>query len=64
MCSLLAFFAPGPFEIVVICIVAVLLFGSQLPRVARSLGQAIPSFKKGFIEMNNEIEDIGDEIVK
>ena len=34
-------------------IVAILLFGNRLPSVARSLGQSILEFKRGF----NEIED-------
>jgi len=62
--SLFAMFAPGPFEIVIICIVAVLLFGSQLPKVARSVGQAIPSFKKGFKEVDDEVKGITEEITK
>lgn len=64
MSSLYAFFTPGPFELVIIGIVAVLLFGSQLPKVARSVGQAIPSFKKGFKEVEDEVKEIGSEINK
>lgn len=41
-------FGLSPIEIGVIGIVAVLLFGSQLPKVARSLGQSVIELKRGF----------------
>ena len=62
--SLLAVFAPGPWEIGIICCVAVLLFGSRLPSVARSIGSAIPSFKKGLKEVKDEVDDVTAEINK
>jgi len=37
---------PGPFEMVVIGIVAILLFGKRLPSVARSMGEAIKEFRE------------------
>lgn len=58
------FFTPGPMEIVIICVVSVLLFGSQLPKVARSVGSAIPEFKRGLKGINDEIVDIEEEIKK
>jgi TatA/E family protein of Tat protein translocase len=50
---------PGIYEILIIAAVAgVLLFGpSQLPKMARSLGSVIPSFKKGLKEVDDEIRD-------
>lgn len=54
--SLLAFFTPGPMEIAIIGIVAVLIFGNQLPKIARNLGSAIPSFKKGLSDVNDEVK--------
>jgi len=60
--SLFAIGMPGPVEMAIIAIIAVILFGSQLPKVARSVGAAIPSFKKGYKEVETEIQDIGNAI--
>ena len=49
----LAFFTPGPMEMLIIGIVAVLLFGKRLPEVGRSLGRGLIEFKRGM----NGIED-------
>jgi len=54
---ILGFWAPGPFEWVVIGIVAVLLFGKRLPEVGRQLGQGIVEFKKGLKGAKDEIDD-------
>ena len=40
---------PGPFEMLVILLVALLVFGaSKLPEIGRSLGRSISEFKKGM----------------
>lgn len=40
---------PGPFEILVILLVALLVFGaSRLPEIGRSLGRTITEFKKAI----------------
>ena len=39
----------------IVGIVAVLLFGSRLPSVARSLGKSMTEFKKGMREFENEM---------
>jgi len=57
-------FAPGPFEIGIICVVGVLLFGTQLPKIARSVGAAIPSFKKGLKDVSDETQEITQAIKK
>ena len=59
---LLGFFAPGPVELVIIGAVAFLLFGSQLPRVARSIGQSLPQFKRGMKEIELEIAEMDNKI--
>lgn len=41
---------PGPEWIIVLVVVLVLFGGSQLPKLARSLGQAQNEFKKGLSE--------------
>lgn len=43
----------GP-ELIIVGIVALLLFGSRLPDVARSLGKGITEFKKGLKEGESE----------
>lgn len=56
MCSLLAFIGLGPTELIVLGLVVLLLFGSRLPSVMRSLGQGVVEFKKGVqgIEDNDD----------
>ena len=54
----------GAWEMVVIAMVAVLLFGSKLPEVARSVGQSYQQFRKGLSEIQTTIKkeiDITDE---
>lgn len=55
--SILGFWTPGPFEWVVIGIVAVLLFGKRLPEVGRQLGQGFVEFKKGLKGAKDEMDD-------
>jgi sec-independent protein translocase protein TatA len=43
-------FGLGLPELVIVCIVALLLFGNRLPSVARSLGRSMVEFKKGMNE--------------
>jgi TatA/E family protein of Tat protein translocase len=39
---------PGMWELIVMLLIILVLFGSRLPKVARSLGQGITEFKKGI----------------
>lgn len=43
-------FLPGNAELIIVLVVAVLLFGSRLPKIARNMGQAQKEFKKGLAE--------------
>jgi sec-independent protein translocase protein TatA len=56
MSGLFAFFNLNPMEMVVIGTVAVLLFGSRLPNVARSVGKSFTEFKKGLRGIEDEVE--------
>jgi sec-independent protein translocase protein TatA len=46
-------FLPGPWEWLIFLGIILLLFGSRLPALARSLGQSITEFKKGMKEIQN-----------
>lgn len=52
------FWTPGPVELIVILVVALLIFGRRLPEIARSLGKSLTEFKKGI----NEVKESGDEL--
>jgi sec-independent protein translocase protein TatA len=49
-------FGLGPMEMVIVGVVAVLLFGSRLPSVARSLGKSMTEFKRGMNDLHNDID--------
>jgi len=51
-----AFFSPGPMEMLIIGVIAVLLFGKRLPEVGRSLGKGIVEFKKGIRGIEDDID--------
>jgi sec-independent protein translocase protein TatA len=51
-------FGLGTIEIVVIGFIAVMLFGSRLPKLARSVGQSVVEFKRGFLEVEQECREI------
>lgn len=49
---------PGPMELLIIAGIVILIFGpKQLPKMARSLGSAIPSFQGGIAEAKKEIAE-------
>jgi len=45
----------GPWEIAIIALVALLLFGRRLPEVGKNLGRGIVEFKKGLRDAQDEI---------
>ena len=47
---------PGGYEVWIILVIILLLFGRRIPQVARSLGQGISQFKKGLSEPDADIE--------
>ena len=60
--NMLALFSIGLVEWLVIAAVALLIFGRNLPAVARSLGQSVVEFKKGLKTIDDEIEDVNKQI--
>ena len=67
----LGFWTPGPLELVIILVVAVLIFGRRLPEIARGLGKSLTEFKKGVNEakevkedIESDVEQVKDDIVK
>jgi len=61
---MLAFWMPGPWELAIIAIIALILFGRRLPEVGKSLGKGIVEFKKGLKEVQDEVTKTADEIDK
>lgn len=51
-------FGMGPWEIVMILIVVLLVFGAKrIPEIAQSLGKGITEFKRGVRDVQTEIEN-------
>lgn len=46
---------PGGVEWLIILVVALLIFGSRLPSVMRSMGRSINEFKRGLNESTDEV---------
>jgi sec-independent protein translocase protein TatA len=45
----------SPLGLIVILVIALLVFGSRLPEVARSMGRAMNEFKRGLKDVDDEI---------
>lgn len=58
----LGFWTPGPLEIVIILVVAVLIFGRRLPEIARGMGKSVSEFKKGIKEAKDTQDEVIDEV--
>ncbi len=48
----------GPYEMIVVGLVALLFFGNRLPEVMRSLGKGVNEFKKGISGVEEEIRRV------
>ena len=48
-------------EIIIVLVIALLLFGTRLPKVARSLGQGVRVFKGGLKDIQADVEKAGEE---
>lgn len=47
----------GPWEILIVLLIALLLFGKRLPTTMRSIGQSIVEFKKGIKSADEDGEE-------
>ncbi len=47
---------PGYLEIIIFAVIVLLLFGTRVPSVMRSLGQSITEFKKGTRDADAELK--------
>ncbi len=61
MVNTLAFFSPGPIEIMLICAVGVLIFGKRLPDVGKNIGKGIVEFKKGLKGVKDDVDSAVNE---
>lgn len=59
MTTCFAMFGIGTTEMIVVGIVALLLFGTRLPSVAKSFGLSIGEFKRGLNDAQKELEAEG-----
>ncbi|MDD6254026.1 MAG: twin-arginine translocase TatA/TatE family subunit [Bacteroidales bacterium] len=55
----------GPWEVVIIALVILLLFGGKkIPELMRGLGKGVKSFKDGIKDVEKELDDVDSEIKK
>ncbi len=56
---------PGPFELIIILVIVLLLFGGKrLKNIGGDLGNAIKGFKTSMKEESKEEIDVKDEIIE
>lgn len=60
MTPLFAFFGLGVWEIAVLGVIAVLLFGRKLPDMAKYLGKSVVEFKKGMHGLETGFDDVAN----
>jgi sec-independent protein translocase protein TatA len=67
----LAFGAFSHWELLVVLVIALLIFGRRLPDIARSMGKSLTEFKKGINEAKetkdefvNDVKDMGNDVAK
>lgn len=55
---LFAFWSPGPGEMMLLAVVALLLYGGNLPEVARSWGKTFAEFRRSLTGLQSEFNDV------
>jgi sec-independent protein translocase protein TatA len=58
----LAIGLPQGWEWIVILVVALLIFGSRLPEVGRSIGRGIVEFKRGLKGVKDEMDEVSEDV--
>ena len=53
---------PAPTQLIVLLVLAVLLFGQNLPQVARTLGQKLADFRRAAKHIEDEIRSITSDL--
>jgi sec-independent protein translocase protein TatA len=48
---------PGGYELLIVGVILLLLFGNRVPSVMRSLGRGVTEFKKGVQGIEDEIDE-------
>lgn len=59
--GVLGIFGLGPMELAVFAVVLLLLFGSRLPGMMRSLGKSVVEFKKGVSGIEDDPQRVVDQ---
>lgn len=54
-------FGLGTWDLLIVAVVVLLLFGNRLPSVMRSLGRGVVEFKKGVRGIEEDIESGSNE---
>ena len=60
--SMLLFGMPGGYEVWIILLVALIIFGKRLPEIARNMGKSMTEFKKGLHEVEEVKNDVDHQI--
>jgi len=50
-------FSPGPPEMLIILVIALLLYGGKLPEMARTWGKTLADFRRSLSGIQNEFND-------
>ena len=63
MKTILLFQNFGLWEVLIIALIVLLLFGGKkIPELMKGLGKGVKSFKEGMKDVEKEIKDIDDEV--